>query len=119
VLNIKISDRFIRKVNVGEVQLAAKNYGKGRGVYISGLPYTPENARLLLRAMFWSAHKEDEMMKAYSSNVVTDCTYYPESGKYAIINNTDKEQVTDFYDMNGNKETITLGANEIVWRCDK
>ena len=59
------------------------------------------------------------MMKAYSSNVVTDCTYYPESGKYAIINNTDKEQVTDFYDMNGNKETITLGANEIVWRCDK
>lgn len=119
VLNIKVSDRFIRKVNVGEVQLAANEYGKGRGVYISGLPYTPENARLLLRAMFWSAHKEDDMMKAYSSNVVTDCTYYPESGKYAIINNTDKEQVTDFYDMKGNMETLTLGANEIVWRCDK
>ena len=29
-----------------EVQLAARSYGKGRAVYLSGLPYTPENNRL-------------------------------------------------------------------------
>lgn len=119
VLDIEFSDRFVRNVNVGEVKLAANEYGKGRGVYIAGLPYTPENARLLLRAMFWSAHKEADMEKAYSSNVVTDCTYYPESGKYAIINNTDVDQATTFYDVHGNKTDLVIPANEILWKSDK
>ena len=115
VLDIEISPRFKRSVNVGEVKLAANEYGRGRGVYIAGLPYSSENARLLLRAMFWSAHKENEMRKAYSSNPVTDCTYYPESGKYAIINNTFEIQNTVFYDLNGTVEEIVLKPNEIIW----
>lgn len=39
VLDIEISNRFIRNVNVGEVKLAANTYFGGRGVYIAGLPY--------------------------------------------------------------------------------
>lgn len=115
VLDIEISSRFKRSVNVGEIKLAANEYGHGRGVYIAGLPYSPQNARLLLRAMFWSMHKEEDMEKAYSSNPVTDCTYYPESGKYAIINNTFAEQATTFYDMNGKCRKLILASNEIVW----
>ncbi len=116
VLDIKISPRFKRSVNVGEVQLAANSYGKGRGVYIAGLPYSSQNARLLYRALLWSANKESELEKAYSSNPVTDCTYYPESKKYAIINNANEPQTTVFYDVNGNAETLEIGAGEIVWR---
>ena len=116
VLDIKISPRFKRSVNVGEVQLAANSYGKGRGVYIAGLPYSSQNARLLYRALLWSARKENELEKAYSSNPVTDCTYYPESKKYAIINNANEPQTTVFYDVNGNAETLEIGAGEIVWR---
>ena len=115
VLDIEISPRFKRNVNVGEVKLAANDYGHGRGVYMAGLPYSPQNARLLLRAMFWSCHKEADMMKAYSSNVVTDCTYYPESKKYAVINNTFETQNTTFYDVNGKATDLTLQPNEIVW----
>ena len=115
VLDIEISPRFTRNVNVGEVKLAANEYAKGRGVYIAGLPYSPENARLLLRALFWSAHKEGEMQKAYSSNPVTDCTYYPESKKYAVINNTNEQQTTTFYDVDGKATDLTLGAGEIAW----
>lgn len=116
VLDIEISPRFKRNVNVGEVKLAANQYGKGRGVYIAGLPYSPKNARLLLRAMFWSAGKEEDMKKAYSSNVVTDCTYYPDTKKYAIINNTFETQETLFYTVDGKEEKLTLAPNEIIWK---
>ncbi|MBQ7831668.1 MAG: 1,3-beta-galactosyl-N-acetylhexosamine phosphorylase [Clostridia bacterium] len=115
VLDIDISPRFKRNVNVGEVKLAANDYVHGRGVYIAGLPYNPQNARLLLRAMFWSCHKEAEIEKAYSTNVVTDCAYYPESKKYAVINNTFEEQKTTFYDVNGNAKELVLKPNDIVW----
>ena len=115
VLDIEISPRFTRNVNVGEVKLAANAYGKGRGVYIAGLPYSPQNARLLLRAMFFAASKESEMTKAYSSSPVTDCTYYPETKKYAVINNANEAVTTTFYDINGAQKEITLAAGEIAW----
>ena len=115
VLDIEISPRFKRSVNVGEVKLAANEYGKGRGVYIAGLPYSPQNARLLLRAMFWSAHKESELEKAYSTKPETDCTYYPETKKYAVINNTFETQKTTFFDVNGRATEMVLAPNEIVW----
>ena len=115
VLDIEISPRFVRNVNVGEVKLAANTYGKGRSVYIAGLPYSPQNSRLLLRAMFWSASKEAEMKKAYSSNPVTDCTYYPETKKYAVINNTNEQQATTFYDVNGKAAEMTLAPNSVAW----
>ncbi len=115
VLDIKFSDRFIRKVNVGEVSLAANEYERGRGVYIAGLPYSVQNARLLYRAIFWSAHKEQEMYKAFSSNPNVECNYYPESKKYALVNNTDEEQATVFYDMDGKQSELLVAPNEIVW----
>ena len=115
VLDIVISPRFTRNVNVGEVKLAANDYVHGRGVYFAGLPYSPQNARLLLRALYWSAHKENELEKAYSSNVKTDCTYYPASKKYAVINNANEEVKTTFFDVNGNAKELTLGAGEIAW----
>ncbi len=115
VLDIKFSDRFIRKVNVGEVCLAANEYGHGRGVYIAGLPYSVQNARLLYRAIFWASHKETEMKKAFSTNPYTECNYYPESGKYAIVNNTNEEQITIFYDIVGKKRQLSVLPNDIMW----
>ena len=114
VLDITFSDRFKRNVNVGEVKLAANAYGKGRGVYMAGLPYSPQNARLLQRAMFWAAHREKEMLRAFSSNPQTECSYYPEIGKYAIVNNGDGEQNTMFFDIHGNGRTVRINRN-ILW----
>ncbi len=115
VLDIEISPRFKRNVNVGEVKLAANTFGGGRGVYIAGLPYSPQNSRLLLRAMFWACGKEKELKKAFSTNVEVDCTYYPESKKYAVVNNTAVEQKTTFYDVNGKATELTVAGGEIVW----
>ncbi len=115
VLDIKFSDRFTRKVNVGEVGLAANDYVHGRGVYVAGLPYSVQNARLLYRAIFWSAHKEKEMYKAFSSNPCVECSYYPESKKYVLVNNTDKEQKTVFFDVDGNEREVVVKASDILW----
>ena len=38
-----------------EVQMAVNAYGAGRAVYISGLPYSFENSRVLHRAILWSS----------------------------------------------------------------
>ncbi|MEG0824618.1 MAG: 1,3-beta-galactosyl-N-acetylhexosamine phosphorylase, partial [Oscillospiraceae bacterium] len=42
-----------------EVQMAANDFGKGRAVYISGLPYSFKNSRVLYRSILWSAHDEE------------------------------------------------------------
>lgn len=115
VLDIKISDRFIRNVNVGEVTLAANQYFDGRSVYIAGLPFSLDNSRLLLRSIVYAAGKEKELYKAFSTNIDSEVAYYPESNKYIIINNTFNEVETDFYDIEGNKEHLILKPNETRW----
>ena len=40
-----------------EVHLSAHSYGKGRSVYLAGLPYSRENTRILLRSMFYAASR--------------------------------------------------------------
>lgn len=99
-----------------EVHMAANAYGKGRGVYISGLPYSYENTRLLMRAMFYAASKEDRYHIWYADNLNCEVNAYPESGKYAILNNSNETQTTKFYDGEGNCETVTLEPCEILWR---
>lgn len=115
VLDIEISDRFKRDVNVGEVKLAANEYFEGRGVYLAGLPYSPQNARLLLRAIYWAAHKEKDFYKAICDNENLEVTYYKESNTYAVINNSDIEQEGQFFDINGVGHPIKLKANELKW----
>lgn len=119
VLDIEISPRFMRNVNVGEVKLAANSYYSGRGVYIAGLPYSSDNARLLYRAILWSAHKEDMFEKAFTSNPHTDVAFYPHINKYVVINNSDEKQETIFYYLDGKQEKLFLNPNEIRWINNK
>ena len=99
----------------GEIHLAANPYGKGRGVYLAGLPYSPQNTRLLLRALYYAAAKEQEFKKWYSSNLSVEVHAYPEKGLYAIVNNTNEAQETEVYDGNGNHETVIMNPSEIRW----
>lgn len=99
-----------------EVHLAANAYGSGRGVYIAGLPYSYENTRLLMRALYFAAHKEESFLRWYADNVNCEVNAYPQSGKYAILNNSNEEQTTNFYDGEGTCEMLTLRPCEILWR---
>ena len=113
VLDITFSDRFKRNVNVGEVKMAINEYGKGKSFYITGIPYSFRNSRLLYKAMCRVANKN--LYECYSTNENTECNYYPASGKYAVINNAKTEQRTEFYDEKGVKTELTLKPMEVRW----
>ena len=98
-----------------EVQLAVNGYGEGRGVYISGLPYTFENSRLLYRAILWSAHDEDSLNKWFSTNFNVEVHAFVKNGKYCVVNNTYEPQDTTVYRGDGSSFELSLDANEIRW----
>ncbi|WEV58780.1 1,3-beta-galactosyl-N-acetylhexosamine phosphorylase [Bifidobacterium sp. ESL0728] len=103
------------KAEGGQVQLAANDYGKGRGVYISGLPYSAANARLLERALFWGSHKEAEYEAYSSSNPQCEVARFPETGWYCVVNNTDEPQSTDVRVPQSNPVHFDIEPNGIVW----
>ena len=98
-----------------EVQMAVKEFGKGRGVYISGLPYSFKNSRVLHRAILWSASAEDELYRWYSTNYNVEVHAYVKNGKYCVVNNTYEPQDTTVYLGDGTSFDLRLEANEIKW----
>lgn len=99
----------------GELHLSANSYGKGRGVYIAGLPYSIENTRLLLRSLYYAAGKEAELTTWFSSNPSVEVHAYPQKGKYALVNNTSSEQTTIIYNGNQEANEVTLQPSELRW----
>lgn len=98
-----------------EVQLAVNEFGRGRSVYISGLPYSLENSRLLLRAVLWSSHDEKALTKWFSSNYNVDVHAFPKNKKYCAVNNTYEQQDTTVFTENGDSFELSLSPNEIKW----
>ena len=98
-----------------EVQLAVNEYGDGRAVYFSGLPYSFENSRLLHRAVLWSAHSEEELNRWMSSNYNVDVHAYVKNGRFCVVNNTYVPQSTTVYRGDGTSFDLDLESNEIRW----
>ena len=98
-----------------EVQMAAHDFGKGRAVYISGVPYSFANSRTLYRAILWSAHSEEELHTWFSSNYNVEVHAYVKNGKYCVVNNTYEPQDTTVYTTDGSSFDLHLDANEIKW----
>ena len=98
-----------------EVQLAVNEFGKGRAVYISGLPYSFENSRLLHRAVLWSARKEEELHRWFSTNCNVEIHAYVQSGKFCAVNNTYTPQSTTVYRGDGTAFSLDLAPGEIRW----
>ena len=98
-----------------EVQLAVNDFGKGRAVYISGLPYSFANSRLLHRAVLWSMHDEENLRRWYSENYNVEVHAYVANGKYCVVNNTYEPQHTTVYRGDGSSFELDMAANEIKW----
>ncbi len=98
-----------------EVQMAVNSFGAGRTVYISGLPYSFENSRILYRSIIWAAHDEENLHKWYSSNFNVEVHAFVANGKYCVVNNTYEPQSTTVYKGDGTSFTLDLQANEIRW----
>lgn len=104
----------IRQIDKG-VQLAVNNFGEGRCVYISGLPYSFENSRLLYRAILWSSGSEEQINRWFSTNYNVEVHAYIENGKYCVVNNTYEAQETVVYKGDGTSFDVKLAAGELIW----
>ena len=98
-----------------EVQMAVHSYGQGRCVYLSGLPYSFENSRILHRAVLWSSHDEAALKQWFSSNFNVEVHAFVANGKYCVVNNTYEPQDTTVYCGDGSNFELSLAANEIRW----
>lgn len=106
----------VLKASNGSVQLAANEYGAGRGVYISGLPYSATNARLLERALFYASRNEDRYAEWSSTNPECEVAYFPERKTYCVINNTDQPQRTQVQRADGGIDEFDLAPSAIAWQ---
>lgn len=96
-------------------RLVVNEYGKGRSVYFAGLPYSPQNCRILLRAIYYAAHREEEMKKFYVTNVETELAVFEKSNKIAVINNSKESKKTDLYVGNKLMCSLELEPMEMRW----
>lgn len=109
-------DTVLIRAEDGQVQLAANDFGKGRGVYISGLPYSAANARLLERILFFAANKENQYALWSSSNPNCEVAEFVAAQRYCVINNTENPQSTVVNLPGGRQEEFNLPGSGIAWR---
>lgn len=98
-----------------EVQMAVHKFGAGRAVYISGLPYSLENTRVLHRSILWASHSEDQLEIWFSANPNVEVHAYVQNDKYCAVNNTYEPQTSVIYTGDGSGFELKLAANEIRW----
>lgn len=101
--------------NDKEVQMATNSFGNGRSVYISGLPYSFENSRILYRAIMWASGSEKELHTWFSTNFNVEVHAFVENKKYCVVNNTYVSQDTTIFTENANSFNVQLEPNEIKW----
>lgn len=101
--------------NKGYAQLVVNQFGKGRSVYFAGLPYSPQNCRLLLRAIYFAAHEEGHMKDYYVTNVNCEIAAYEEVNKVVVINNSKETCTTDLIIHNETYCTLELKPMEMRW----
>lgn len=96
-------------------RLVVNEYGRGRSVYFTGLPYSPQNCRILLRAIYYAAHQEEEMKKFYVTNVETELAVFEKTGKIAVINNSKEPRQTQIYVYGKLMAQLDLEPMEMRW----
>ncbi|KAA8819670.1 1,3-beta-galactosyl-N-acetylhexosamine phosphorylase [Bifidobacterium rousetti] len=109
-------DVTLLRADNGQVQLAVNEYGEGRGVYVSGLPYSAANARLLERILFHASRNEDRYAAFSSSNPECEVAHFAARRCYCVINNTDRAQSTVVTLPDGSSERFDLEPSAIAWR---
>ncbi len=84
----------------GMPALTVRDFGKGKGIYLSGFEITNANTRLLLNLILFGAGQELDQ-NYLTDNVDTECAYYPSSGQMVVINNSNEVQSTSIMTVKG------------------
>lgn len=98
-----------------DVLLSTHPYGKGRAVYFAGFKHGADTTRLLHRALFWAAGREDELRRWFSENPRTECAAYPDRGRMLVLNNSGESQRTTVHKGNGETFDVALDPYASRW----
>jgi len=101
--------------NQDNIHLAVNSYGKGRSVYLTNLAFSMESVRLLTRILFWASRNENAIYKWFSTNPNVECSVFPETGMYVLMNYSCYEQTTTLYYDSQSTKQITLAGAESRW----
>ncbi len=98
-----------------DILLSTNEVGQGRSVYIAGLPYTPQNARLLTRALYFAARQEEALKEYDVDHEEAECVYYPEVKQLAVYNNSLEPLRTTVYVKGEAYQNVELAPAQLVW----
>ncbi len=97
------------------IALSANQYGDGRSVYISSLPFSMHNAWLLEHVLIWLLKQEQVHLPFVSDNPMVDLACYPQTNHLAMTNSSDQVQTVKFLDEKGKKRQEQLQAYAWKW----
>ena len=98
----------------GQVRLAVHELGRGRAVYATGLPYSAQNSRLLHRAIFWAAGRQEEFSAWAALDPRVEVAAYPDGRTTLVINNS-LEPVTTTVPTPQGPRTVRLEEGGHQW----
>ena len=98
----------------GQVRLAVHELGRGRAVYATGLPYSAQNSRLLHRAIFWAAGRQEEFSAWAALDPRVEVAAYPDGRTTLAINNS-LEPVTTTVPTPQGPRTVRLEEGGYQW----
>lgn len=107
-------DTQILALDFKDVLLSSHQYGKGRSLYFSGLPYSATNCKLLLRSIYYVASKEEDLYRFYCDNPNIEITVYEKIRTAIIINNSIQDQVSDIYLDNQKYSNVSIKAYKMI-----
>ena len=64
------------------------DYGKGKGIYLSGFELSNDNTRMLLNLILYGTGN-DLYSEYLTDSADAECAFYPTSGKLVVMNNSD------------------------------
>ena len=99
----------------GGVHLSTNTFGSGRAVYFADYLHNARNMRLLYRALLWASGQEDELTRWFSTDIHTDCAFYPEVEELVVMNNSEQARNTTVYNANGKSVRLSLKPMEMKW----
>ncbi len=108
-------DSTVLAARGAEPVLTVRASGKGRSVYAAGFAFTPENTRLLHRALYWSSGYEAKWNEWNTTNVRTECAWFAKAKQLVVINNDGAPQTTSVRPAGVKKPvTVDLAAHGIA-----
>lgn len=96
------------------MRAAVHPFGRGRSVYLAGLPYSTDNARLLHRALHWAAGRDADFGDWVAEDPRVEVAHYPQSGQFVALNNA-TEPVHTTVRGDGRTRDVSLNGRGHAW----